>query len=143
VLLAALHELLALGLAVAPRGFRPRPHKPHAPAEDSTHELWYWIDDHGYIVFPLIGLAIVALVIFGIKRGMTSNVAEMHKKQESKDAIVRMMRSKLLVSAEAVSGELGIDHFSASALLDDLVKEGKLVQQKSSGGVANYRLKGL
>ncbi len=143
MLWALCHELLGLALAYGPRGFRPRPHKPHASAEDSAHELWYWIDDHGDIVFPLIGLAIVALVIFGIRRGMTSNVAEMQKKQESKDAIVRMMRAKLLVSAEGVSGELGIDHFSASALLDELVKEGKLVQQKASGGVASYRLKGL
>jgi hypothetical protein len=54
-----------------------------------------------------------------------------------------MMRAKLLVSPEAVSIELGIDRFSASALLEDLVKEGKLIQQKTSGGVANYRLKGL
>jgi hypothetical protein len=145
VLAAALHELLALALALGPRGFaRPRaPHKPHAPADDSAHELWYWIDDHGDVVFPLIGLAIVALVIFGIRRGMTSNTAELRIRQERKDAIVRLMRAKLLVSAEAVAGELGIDHFSASVLLDDLVKEGKLVQQKASGGVANYRLKGL
>lgn len=143
-MLAALcHQLLALALAYDPRGFRPRPHKPHAPAEDSAHELWNWIDDHGAIVLPLIGFAIAALVIFGIKRGMTSNVAELHKKQESKDAIVRMMRAKLLVSAEAVSIELGIDHFNASALLEDLVKEGKLIQQRTTGGVANYRLKGL
>jgi hypothetical protein len=143
VLAALCHQLLALALAHGPRGFRPRPHKPHASTEDSAHELWYWIDDHGDIVYPLIGLAIVALVIFGIKRGMTSNVAELHKKQESKDAIVRMMRAKLLVSPEAVSIELGIDRYSASALLEDLVKEGKLIQQKTSGGVANYRLKGL
>ncbi len=145
MLLAAFHRLLAIALAVGPRGYRPRaPHKPHAPGEeDSAHELWYWIDDHGDVVFPLIGLAIVALVIFGIRRGMTSNTAELQQKQERKDSIVRMMRAKLLVSAETVAGELGIDHFKASALLDELVKEGKLVQQKAAGGVANYRLKGL
>jgi len=145
VLLAVFHELLALALALGPRGFaKPHAaHKPHAPADDQAHELWYWIDDHGDVVFPLVGLAIVALVLFGIRRGMTSNTAELQKKQERKDSIVRMMRAKLLVSPEAVAGELGIDHFNASALLDELVKEGKLVQQKAAGGVASYRLKGL
>lgn len=143
MLLALCHELIAFALAIAPRGFRPRQHKEHPPAEDEAHKLWYWIDDHGDIVFPLIGLALIALVFFGIRRGMTSNVAEMQQKQERKDSIVRMMRAKLLVSAEMISGELQIDHFTASALLDELVREGKLVQQKATGGVANYRLKGL
>ena len=140
---ALCHELLAFALALAPRGFKPRAHKPHPPAEDETHKLWYFIDDHADIVFPLIGLAVVALVFFGIRRGMTSNVAAMQKKEEQKDSLVRMMRAKLLVSAESAAIELGIDHFNASALLEELVREGKLVQQKSSGGVANYRLKGL
>ena len=82
-------------------------------------------------------------MIFGIRRGMTSNVVELHKKQEQKDTIVRMMRARLMVSAEAVAVDLHIDHFTASALLDELVKEGKLVQQKVQGGISNYRLKGL
>ncbi len=54
-----------------------------------------------------------------------------------------MMRAKLLVSPDAVAGELSIDRFVASALLEELVREGKLVEQRIAGGVANYRLKGL
>jgi hypothetical protein len=143
VSMAVRHRLLSMAIAYWPHGSRPRQRKVHPPADDQAHELWYFLDDHSDVIFPLLGLAIVALIVFGIRHGMTSNVAELRKKQERKDAIVRMMRSKLLVTADAVSGELGIDHFSASALLDDLVKEGKLIEQKSSGGVANYRLKGL
>ncbi|MGZ6143238.1 MAG: hypothetical protein ACXWLM_07860 [Myxococcales bacterium] len=143
MLLAICHELIAFALAFAPRGFRPRPHKPHPPAEDTGQQLWYWVDDHGEIVYPVIAVIVIGLVVLGIRRGMTSNVAQLQKKQDQKDAIVRMMRQKLLVSAEAVSTGLSIDHFAASALLDELVREGKLVEQKSTGGVANYRLKGL
>ena len=115
----------------------------HPPAADEVHQLGYWLDDHGEIVFPLLGLAIVALIFVGIRRGMTSNVAELHQKQDRKDEIVRMMRSKLLVTADAVAGALGIDRFAASALLDELVREGKLIEQKSAGGIGNYRFKGL
>lgn len=143
MLLALCHELLALVLAWAPRGFRPRPHKPHPPADDDAHQIWFWIDDHGDIVYPVVAIVVIGLVALGIRRGMKSNVAQLQQKQEQKDAIVRMMRAKLLVSAEAVSMDLRIDHFAASALLDELVREGKLVEQKSTGGVANYRLKGL
>ena len=143
MLLALRYQLIELALAFGPSGFRPRKHKVRPPAGDQAHQLWYWLDDHGDIVFPLLGLAIVALIIFGIRRGMTSNVAELHQKQDRKDDIVRMMRSKLLVTAEAVAGELGIDRFAASALLDELVREGKLVEQKSAGGIASYRMKGL
>ncbi|MCA1825324.1 MAG: hypothetical protein ABR567_06875 [Myxococcales bacterium] len=134
-MLAALcHALLA---------FAPRRHKPHPPAEDQWHDVWYFVEDHGEVVFPLVAIAVVALIVLGIRRGMSTNIATLQKKQDQKDAIVRMMRQKLLVSAEAISSELKIDHFQASALLDDLVREGKLVEQKSAGGVANYRLKGL
>ena len=126
-------------VAFAPR----RPHKPHPPPEDQWQNVWYFIEDHGDILFPLIGIAVIALIVLGIRKGMKSNVASLQEKQERKDSIVRMMRQKLLVSAEAVANELEIDHFHASALLDELVKEGKLVEQKSAGGVANYRLKGL
>lgn len=132
--------LQSIALALRPR---PRSHEVHPAAADQAHQLWYWLDDHGDIVFPLLGLAIVALIFVGIRRGMTSNVAELHQKQDRKDEIVRRMRSKLLVTAEAVAGDLGIDRFAASALLDELVREGKLIEQKSAGGIGNYRLKGL
>src|SRR5438105_15183986 len=105
-----LHTLLALALRV------PK-HKPHPVAEDETHKLWYWIEDHGDVVFPLIGAAIIALVFFGIRRGMSTNVLELQKKQETKDAIVRLMRAKLLVSAETVAIDMKVDHFTAAALL--------------------------
>jgi hypothetical protein len=144
VLRALFHEILAL--ALAPRGFqaRPRAHKPHAAqGDDTTHHLWNFIEDHGEIVFPLLGLAIAAILFLGIRRGMKSNVAELKEKQERKDAIVRMMRAKLLVSADVVAGELQIDKFLAASLLDELVREGKLVEQRMVGGIANYRLKGL
>ena len=133
------HQLLALALSGAP----PRPHKTHPAQPDDAHQLWYWIDDHGDIVFPLIGLFIAAILFLGIRRGMKSNVAELHARQERKDAIVRMMRSKLLVSADVVAGELQVDKFVAASLLDELVREGKLVEQRMTGGIANYRLKGL
>jgi hypothetical protein len=135
VLAALCHALLAF----APR----RPHKPHPVADDQWQAIWYFFEDHGDILFPLIGLAVIALIALGIRRGMKSNVAILQRKQDQKDVIVRMMRAKLMVSAEAVANDLKIDHFHASALLDELVKEGKLVEQKSTGGVANYRLKGL
>ena len=140
---ALCHELLAAALAMAPRGFRPRAHKPHPPAEDETHRLWYLIEDHGDIVFPLLALLVLALIAVGIRKGLKSNTSELAEKQAHKDSIVRMMRSKILVSPEAVAGELHIDRFRASALLEELVKEGKLVEQRMVGGVANYRLKGL
>ncbi len=143
MLRALFHELLAL--ALAPRGFgaRPRPHKPHPSTSDDTSQLWNWIEEHGDIVFPLLGLAIAAILFLGIRRGMKSNVAALQEKEERKDAIVRMMRSKLLVSADVVAGELSIDKFLAASLLEELVREGKLVEQRMVGGIANYRLKGL
>jgi hypothetical protein len=133
VLSALFQQLLAL----------PRAHKPHPADADESHKLWYFIDDHAEVVFPLLGLFIAAILFLGIRRGMKSSVAALRVKQERKDAIVRMMRSKLMVSAEAIAAELQIDKFLAAALLDELVREGKLVEQRLAGGIVNYRLKGL
>lgn len=137
-MLAALHSLLALALRL-PRAV----HKPKAAVEDDTHQLWAWLEDHGDVVFPLMGLAILGLLFLGIHHGMKSSGDEMKKKLHAKDEIVRMMRSRLLLSADEVCKHLKIDRLQAAALLEELQREGKLVEQRSSSGVANYRMKGL
>ena len=145
MLAAVLHSLLALALAASARlaAAGPRARRPRPAPEDDKHQLWAFLEDHGDIVFPLAGLAIIALLFLGIRRGMTSNVAEMHKRQERKDDIVRMMRSRLLLNADEVCQQLQVDRLQAAALLEELLKEGKLVEQRSAGGVATYRLRGL
>jgi hypothetical protein len=146
MLTAVLHRTLALALSLATQLALlrpPRGRKQHPAPENEAHQLWYWLDDHGDIAFPLIGLAIIALLAFGIRRGMASNNDDLRRRQDEKDAIVRMMREKLLVSPDAIASELEVDRFRAAALLEELEREGKLVQQRVSGGVANYRLKGL
>ena len=142
MLAAALHSLLALALALA--GWLPRAaKKPHAKVEDETPQLWAWLEDHGDVVFPLMGLAIFGLLFLGIRHGMKSSGDEMKKKMHDKDEIVRMMRSRLLLSAAEVCRQLQIDRLQAAALLEELQREGKLVEQRSTSGVANYRMKGL
>ena len=141
MLAAALHLLLAQALAFASRLPRAA-HKARAPSDDDTH-LWAWLEDHGDVAFPLIGLAIIGLLVLGIRHGMKSSGEELKKKMHDKDEIVRMMRSRLLLSADEVCKQLQLDRLQAAALLEELQREGKLVEQRSSSGVANYRMKGL
>jgi hypothetical protein len=141
VLLALCHEALAFLLS-APT-FRPRVHKVHPPPEDEAQKIWYFVEDHGDVIYPVFALAVALIIFLGVRRGMRSNVDELREKQDHKDAIVRMMRAKLLVTPEDAAGELKIDRFRASALLEELVTEGKLVHQRMGGGVQSYRLKGL
>jgi len=119
----------------------PRPRKALPP--ENSSRLWNWLEANGEIVFPLLGIGIAALLFFGIRHGMRSSAEQLREKEERKEAIVRMMRAKLLVSAETVAAGLQIDKFLAASLLDELVREGKLVEQRLTGGIANYRLKGL
>ena len=83
-----------------------------------------------------------AVVFHGIGDIRLDNIKE-PKIQDDQDAIVRMTRSRLRVDAENVAAELQTDRLQAGALLDELVKEGKLVEQRVTGGGASYRLKGL
>jgi hypothetical protein len=143
VLLALCHEALAFMLRLAAPTFRPHPHKVHPPPEDPVQQVWYFVEDHGDFIYPLVALLVAALIFLGVRRGMRSNVDELQEKQDQKDRIVRMMRAKLLVTPEDAAGELKIDRFRAGALLEELVTEGKLVHQRMGGGIQSYRLKGL
>jgi hypothetical protein len=145
----ALHALLAVLLWAAqahagPLGrSRPRVRKPHAEDAEEGHKLWYWIEDHLEIVFPVVGVTVILLVIWAVRRGMMQADDEVAVRTRQKEDIVRLMRGKLLVNAETVAGELQLDRFRAATLLEELAKEGVLVHARVAGGIASYRLKGL
>ena len=140
-MLASLHALAvqaALLLAFAPKKKPVRP-----PDEDGAHHLWHWIEDNGEYVFPLIGIVILGLVLLAVRRGTLSAQDELRKRAAQKEQIVRLMRAKLSLTAESCAPELGVDRYHASALLEEMEREGLLALGRAAGGVATYRLKGL
>jgi hypothetical protein len=143
------HTVLALLLAAAQahaapqgRAHPPRVRKPH-PADDRAHELWYWIEDHLEIVFPVVGVTVILLVLWALRRGWAAQADEIAVRTRQKESIVRLMRLRLTVTPEMVAHELQIDPFHAATLLDELTREGVLALGRASGGVTSYRLKGL
>jgi hypothetical protein len=111
--------------------------------DDGAHRLWRWIEDNGEFVFPAIGVVILALVLLAVRRGTLSQQEELRKKTAQKEQLVRLVRARLSLTADACAPELGVDRFHAAALLEELVREGVLAQGRVAGGVATYRLKGL
>ena len=111
--------------------------------EDEAHHLWHWIEDNGEVVFPLIGLAILGLVLLAVRRGTLSQQEELRKKAALKEKIIRLVRAKLSLTAESCAPELGVDRYHAAALLEEMEREGMLALGRAAGGVATYRLKGL
>jgi len=134
---------LALGALswLGPTPQRPRSHQ--LPNEDGPLALWHWIEDNGEIVFPLIGFVILALVFIAVKRSSVNQEAELATRRKQMDAIVRLMRARLSLTADQTASELQVDRYRAASMLDELVKEGALVQGRLPGGVISYRLKGL
>ncbi len=135
------HALVRLSVATV--GLAPRAKKPDEADDEGPLALWHWIEDHGDVVFPLIGLIIFVLVVIAVRRAMVSQEQEIKSRRGQMDTIVRLMRAKLSLTADQTATELGINRYQASTLLDELVKEGALVQGRLPGGVVNYRLKGL
>ena len=123
--------------------FAPKRKPARPPGEDEGYRLWHWIEDNGEYVFPLIGIVILALVILAVRRGSISEAEELRKRGALKEQIIRLMRSKLSLTAEAAAHELGIDRYHASTLLEELERDGVLARGRQSGGVTSYRLKGL
>ena len=134
--------LVSVQAWAVPQG-RTRAKKAPTPVDDDqTHKLWHWIEDHLEIVFPLVGVTVIVLVLWAVRRGMAQADDAVAVRQRQKEAITRLMRLKLNVTAETVATELKLDRFHAAALLEELGKEGVLVA-RVLGGVSSYRLKGL
>ena len=133
--------LVSVQAWAAPQG-RTRGKKPAPVDEDQTHKLWHWIEDHLEIVFPIVGVTVIVLVLWAVRRGMAQADDAVAVRMRQKEAITRLMRLKLNVTAETVATELHLDRFHAAALLEELGKEGVLVA-RTLGGVSSYRLKGL
>lgn len=38
------------------------------PASDEMHKLWYWLEAHAELILPLAGLALLALIVFVLRR---------------------------------------------------------------------------
>jgi hypothetical protein len=120
------------------------PKKQHRLAgDDEAHKLWHWIEDNGEYVFPLIGIVILGLVILAVRRGSLSQQEELSTRARQKEQIIRLMRKKLSLTADATAQELHIDRYHAAALLEELEREGVLAPGRQSGGSTLYRLKGL
>ncbi len=139
----AFHILLGLALAAPQALAKPRAKRAPRGEADDTHKLWNWIEDHLEIVFPAVGVFVIVLVLWAVRRGMQQQADEVAVRTRQKEEIVRLMRAKLLVNAEVVAHELQLDRFHAAKLLEELVREGTLIQARVAGGVASYRLKGL
>ncbi len=137
--------LLAARAHAAPlaRSGKPRARKASPAASDEGYKLWYWIEDNLEIVFPVVGMVVILLVVWAVRRGMMQAADEVAVRTRQKEEIVRLMRAKLLVNADTVSHELSLDRFHAAALLEELAREGMLVPARVAGGIASYRLKGL
>ena len=130
-------------LAPGAFAFAPKKKPARPPDENEAHKLWHWIEDNGEYVFPLIGIVILALVILAVRRGSISQQEELRKRSGQKEQIIRLMRAKLSLTADAAAHELGIDRFHASGLLEELEREGVLAPGRQVGGGTSYRLKGL
>ncbi|MBS2023048.1 MAG: hypothetical protein JST92_11595 [Deltaproteobacteria bacterium] len=111
--------------------------------DEGFRKLWHWVEDNGEWFFPVLGLAILALVVMALRRGTLSQAEELRKKSGEKEQIIRLMRAKLTLNAETAAAELQVDRFHSAALLEEMTKEGKLVRSTGAGGVQSYRLKGL
>ena len=137
-------ELLALALRSSSSGLFAPPHAHHRqPDDEGPLALWHWIEENSSFVFPLIGVVILALVIIAVRRSSADTGEELAERRAQMDAIVRLMRARLTLTADQTASELKINRYHAAALLDELVKEGSLVAGRASGGVVSYRLKGF
>jgi hypothetical protein len=107
------------------------------------HAVWSWVEEHGEVIFPLVGVLILGLVALALRRGTLSQEAELQRRRDQKDRLVPILRQRLALTAEQAGQELGVDRYLAAQLLEEMVREGTVAQGRQAGDVATYRLRGL
>lgn len=110
--------------------------------DGGLHTLWEWMDANATVVYPVIAVAIIALIVGALFASWRSDELNAEQRGRLKDAMLKLMRRRVSgVSAEQVAAELQIDTVLAGRLLSELVEQGLVSASQSSP--VQFRLRGM
>lgn len=103
-----------------------------------------FIEQNAWLIYPVLGVAVVALIAWGFLHAWKSHELDAVRKAEVKAEILRLMRRYVGgMTAEQVAPEVKLDTFQAAKLLEEMVEVGQITCYTTSNRITTYKLKGF
>lgn len=119
----------------------PRYVKPVGSAQVRYFE---WLENNTHIVYPIIAIAVVALIAFGIISAWRTEDIDGLKKAEMKREIIRLLRREVYgMTAVRLAQTLDIPGGRMLKLLEEMAEANIVESRTDTSRVTTWRMKGL
>jgi hypothetical protein len=120
--------------------------EPSYPKPISATNVKYieFLEDNTHIIYPLLAIAVVALVSYAVIIAVRSTSMDLVLKAEIKRAVVQTMRREIHgVTVEMLSRLVGVPSFRLHKILEEMRKDGILEPRTDTHRITTWHLKGL
>lgn len=132
--------LFALDLPAIP-GLTPDYPKPVDSLSGNYFDL---LERNSHVIYPALGLLVLALLAFGIVSAWRSNELDGLQKIELKREIVLVLRRQVGgESVDAIAKSLGLEPFRTVRLLEEMQQDGILASHTNTERRTVWRVKGV
>lgn len=103
-----------------------------------------WLENNSHVVYPIIAVAVVALIAFGIISAWRSEDIDGLKKAEMKREIIRVLRREVYgMTADQLAKALEIPGTRMLKLLEEMAEANIVESRTDTQRVTTWRMKGL
>ncbi len=103
-----------------------------------------FLERNAHVIYPLLAVAVLALLVFGIFRAWRSSDIDVETKKRMKQAILTVMRANVHgVTADDLAKGIELDHFKTLRLLEEMQRDGIVVSHTTTKRLTMWRLRGI
>lgn len=118
---------------------------PYAKPESSAKVRYFeWLENNTHLIYPILAVAVVALIAFGIIGAWRSEDIDGLAKAELKREIIRQLRREVYgLTAVRLATILEVPGGKMLKLLEEMAEEGMVESRTDTSRVTTWRMKGL
>lgn len=115
--------------------------KPHTV---SGAEYLRVLEHNSHFIYPALGAAALALLVFGVVQAWRTNELDGMAKQEFKREIVLALRRQVAgETVETIARRIGLEPFKTAKLLEEMQRDGILRSHVSSNRLVLWQVAGM
>jgi hypothetical protein len=114
------------------------------PVGSASVKYFEWLENNSHVVYPLIAVAVVGLIAFGVISAWRNEDIDGLKKAELKRDIIRELRREVYgMSADRLAKLVGVPGTRMLKLLEELAEANIVESRTDTSRVTTWRIKGL
>lgn len=114
------------------------------PVGSTQVRYFEWLENNSHLIYPVLAVAVVALIAFGIIGAWRSEDSDGLQKAELKREIIRQLRREVYgLTAVRLATILNVPGGKMLKLLEEMAEEGIVESRTDTSRVTTWRVKGL